>query len=64
VMAQENEIEIVLTWEMTCLQCKAHFEVEVPRGPRDEKNLRCPHCGSEKIAIREATSESAPACGG
>jgi len=63
-MEQKKGTEIVLTWEMTCLQCKTHFGVEVPRGPTDEKNLRCPHCGSEKIARREAVGESAPACGG
>jgi hypothetical protein len=63
-MAQEDQKEIVLTWEMTCALCKADFEVEVPRGPREEKELTCPHCGSGDIGRREASAENAPACGG
>ena len=63
-MAQEDEKEIVLTWEMACSGCKAGFEVEVPRGPREEKELKCPHCGSKEIVRREAFGEDAPACGG
>jgi DNA-directed RNA polymerase subunit RPC12/RpoP len=63
-MTQENQKEIRLTWEMVCSGCKAGFEVEVPRGPREERELKCPQCGSKEIGKKEASAENAPACGG
>ncbi len=45
---------IMLTWFFTCRQCKTQFEVPVPRGPREEKELKCLKCGSQKIERVEA----------
>jgi len=39
----------VLTWHYLCHQCKAHFDVPVPRGPTEERALRCLECGSKDI---------------
>jgi rRNA maturation endonuclease Nob1 len=63
-MPGENEREIKLTWELTCRQCKSSFELPVPRGPREEKELKCPKCGSEYIERIEALAQDLPSCGG
>jgi len=63
-MPGENEQEIKLTWELTCRQCKSSFEVAVPCGPREEKELKCPKCGSEYIERIEVSTHSTPPCGG
>jgi rRNA maturation endonuclease Nob1 len=63
-MQENNDREIKLTWELTCRQCKASFEVPVPRGPREEKELKCTKCGSEYIERIEASTPSVPPCGG
>jgi hypothetical protein len=63
-MPEKNEQEIKLTWELACRQCKASFEVPVPRGPTEEKELKCPICGSESIERIEASNPSPPPCGG
>jgi len=63
-MLQENKRKIMVTWELTCLQCKANFEVEAPFGPTEERELKCPHCGSKDIRRIEALNQDAPQCGG
>jgi len=39
----------MLTWEYVCYQCKAQFELPVPRGPAEEKEAKCPKCGSVDV---------------
>jgi len=63
-MPQESKREIIVTWELTCHECKSSFEVPVPSGPREEKELECPHCGSKDIGRMEASNQEAPQCGG
>jgi rRNA maturation endonuclease Nob1 len=63
-MPKKNKVEIKLTWKLKCHQCKAIFEVLVPRGPREEKELKCIECGSISIERIEASPNSVPACGG
>lgn len=56
--------DIVLTWQMNCCECKFKFEVKVPKGPSEEKALRCPQCGSKNIQRAEETSTTPAQCGG
>jgi predicted Zn-ribbon and HTH transcriptional regulator len=64
-MPRKNKKEFIMTWELTCRQCKFNFEVPVPRGPREEKELKCPKCESKYIERIETLSEGvAPPCGG
>lgn len=44
-LASDNELK----WEFICHLCKAHFDVPVPRGPTEEKQIKCPKCGSQNI---------------
>ena len=39
----------ILRWEYECLKCRGKFEVEVPRGPKEEKAINCPVCKSKDI---------------
>lgn len=64
VMSEPDERQIILTWELICHQCKSNFEVPVPFGPGEERELECPHCGSKDIERREALNQDAPQCGG
>jgi len=59
-----EEQEIHMTWWLACHQCKSKFEAPVPRGPREEKELSCPVCGSKSIERTEALAQGAPTCGG
>jgi rRNA maturation endonuclease Nob1 len=63
-MPQENRREVIMTWELACHQCKSNFEVPVPFGPKEEREITCPHCGSKDIGRIEALSQEAPQCGG
>jgi len=63
-MPPKNKREIIVTWQITCRQCKSNFEVEAPFGPREERALRCPHCGSKDVERVEASNQDAPQCGG
>ena len=38
-----------MTWQLACRQCRANFVVEVPFGPKEERELKCPDCGSKDI---------------
>jgi DNA-directed RNA polymerase subunit RPC12/RpoP len=37
------------TWQYSCPQCKATFELPVPSGPTEEQQRKCPTCGSGDI---------------
>jgi rRNA maturation endonuclease Nob1 len=63
-MSEENKRKVIMTWDLTCRQCKSSFEVEVPFGPKEERALKCPHCGSKDIGRIEALDQNAPQCGG
>jgi rRNA maturation endonuclease Nob1 len=63
-MSQEDKRKIIVTWQLACRKCKANFEVEAPFGPTEERNLKCPRCGSKDIGRIEALKEDAPQCGG
>jgi len=63
-MGQENKRDIMVTWDLTCRQCKSNFEVEAPFGPKEERELKCPRCGSKDIGRIEALDQNAPQCGG
>jgi DNA-directed RNA polymerase subunit RPC12/RpoP len=39
----------MLMWDYVCHQCRALFELPVPRGPKEEKEAKCPGCGSMDI---------------
>lgn len=49
---------------MRCIDCNNLFEVEIPKGPKEEKRLVCPNCGSQNIKRIEGPSLSQPQCGG
>ena len=36
-------------WKYECHQCKNTFEMPVPSGPTEEKQRKCPSCGSADI---------------
>jgi len=36
-------------WEYVCYKCKTWFELPVPHGPDEEKEAKCPECGSTHI---------------
>lgn len=57
INAKKDEM---LKWHFDCLSCKADFEVPVPRGPREEKELTCPVCGRKEIKRRLSKCEIAP----
>jgi DNA-directed RNA polymerase subunit RPC12/RpoP len=63
-MAQENRRNILVTWQLTCHQCKANFEVPAPFGPKEEREIKCPDCGSKDIGRIGALDQNAPQCGG
>jgi DNA-directed RNA polymerase subunit RPC12/RpoP len=63
-MAQENKRNIIVTWQLACRQCRANFVVEVPFGPKEERELKCPDCGSKDIGRIEGLTQDAPQCGG
>jgi DNA-directed RNA polymerase subunit RPC12/RpoP len=39
----------MLTWDYVCHQCRDLFELPVPRGPKEEKEAKCPGCSSMDI---------------
>lgn len=54
----------ILQWEYSCGSCQATFQVDVPRGPTQEKAIRCLNCGGDKIQRINMPDLSGPACGG
>jgi rRNA maturation endonuclease Nob1 len=63
-MPPKKKREITLTWELTCRLCKSNFELPVPGGPGEEKELTCPECGSYSIERIGTVTIAAPSCGG
>ena len=47
-------------WEYVCRQCGGRFRVAAPRGPSEEKGLRCPICESGNIEWLATVSEICP----
>ncbi len=56
--------DITLMWQMICNECKSKFEVKAPKGPKEEKTLRCPRCGSKNIQQAKESSTVPAQCGG
>ena len=54
----------LLTWQFECHQCNSTFETLVPRGPREEKALRCTICSSSNIERINVLDLEAAFCGG
>lgn len=53
---KENELQ----WEYDCLDCGLRFRIKVPKGPKDERAIKCPHCKSKnlnklEVPLNEAT---------
>jgi len=53
-----------LTWQFECHQCQSTFETLVPRGPREEKALKCLICSSSDIERINVPDLEAAFCGG
>jgi DNA-directed RNA polymerase subunit RPC12/RpoP len=53
-----------LLWEYKCNDCQATFETPVPRGPKEERHLKCPVCDSAKIKRINIVKLEAAKCGG
>ena len=49
----------MIVWKYSCHQCQSHFEMPVPLSPKDEKERKCPRCGSADIH-RVTTEDSEP----
>jgi len=54
----------ILMWEFDCLNCNKKFEADVPRGPREEREMKCTHCGSRDIKRINIEKLKDPTCGG
>lgn len=63
-MNNQIKKDITIMWQMICNECKFNFEVQVPKGPTEEKLLKCPRCGSKHIQRNEPSSTVAAQCGG
>lgn len=53
-----------LLWEYECWLCGARFSVKVPKGPAEERALRCPHCAEGTIVKISAAQQTEAFCGG
>lgn len=53
-----------LKWEFECNQCKGKFEQVVPHGPEEERNIKCPECGSKDVKNLSLCCVESPSCGG
>ena len=54
----------VLMWEFECHHCQTKFETSPPRGPKEEREIKCPYCGSKEIERLNVGNLAATACGG
>ena len=54
----------ILMWEYECHNCSVKFETPVPCGPREERAIRCPGCGSANIERLNVGALAPTACGG
>ena len=51
-------------WEYKCHQCTIVFKLPVPSGPTEEKQRKCPACGSMDIErLTALVVEPSPYCG-
>lgn len=53
-----------LRWDYHCDSCQTNFSIEVPKGPTQEKALRCPSCGSPDIVKTTVYRMNESACSG
>jgi predicted Zn finger-like uncharacterized protein len=53
-----------LQWEYVCESCHAQFSVDVPKGPAQERALKCPVCSSPDIRKVTAYRMAESGCGG
>ena len=53
-----------LMWEYECHNCSVKFKTQVPCGPREEREIRCPDCGSANIERLNVGALAPTACGG
>jgi DNA-directed RNA polymerase subunit RPC12/RpoP len=47
-------------WEYNCQKCGGIFRIKAPRGPAEEKKIRCPKCESRNINWLATASEACP----
>jgi len=53
-----------LLWKYDCHECKITFEKPPPRGPKEERETRCPGCGSMDIERLNTGGLAETPCGG
>ena len=53
-----------LLWEYGCSNCHSTFKTAVPRGPKEERHIKCPACDSAKIKRINIVKLEAAKCGG
>ena len=51
-------------WQYRCRQCRNVFVMPAPKGPSDEKNRKCPKCGSADIERTDLVKSEACPPGG
>jgi DNA-directed RNA polymerase subunit RPC12/RpoP len=54
----------ILRWEYQCQDCRATFDVAVPKGPKAERAIVCTTCGSRRIERINVPDLTQAACGG
>jgi DNA-directed RNA polymerase subunit RPC12/RpoP len=47
-------------WEYVCQQCGGRFLIKAPRGPSEEKEIRCPRCESRNVKWLATASQVCP----
>lgn len=60
----EAVVNAEVLWKYECRVCRKHFSIRVPRGPTEEKALRCLVCGSKDIRRLNRYSIGDSFCGG
>ena len=58
------DIDDMIMWEYECHQCKSRFKVPVPRGPTEEKQMKCIICKSMNITREKLDNMEVAFCGG
>jgi DNA-directed RNA polymerase subunit RPC12/RpoP len=53
-----------LKWEFECNSCQRKFKVAVPRGPEEERHIKCPKCAGKDIKNLSLGGLEMPVCGG
>ena len=62
--ADDTSPDDIIMWEYECHQCQSKFKVPVPRGPAEEKQIRCTKCGSMDITRENIDDMQVVFCGG